>query len=328
MIVNPTEDNIKAAVSALHIGSLVGLPTETVYGLAADCFNIEAVGNIFKLKNRPATDPLIVHISNFKQLETVAVINSEQQKLLDLLKVFWPGPLTVILPKNKNIPDIVSAGLDTVAVRMPAHPVALKLIELSGPLAAPSANISTKVSPTKAEHVLEEFGDNLKIILDGGACQIGLESTIVDISDTENPKLLRPGGITLEDLKKILPNIEEITQYKTSSEIQNAPGQLIEHYCPNTALVFLSQAKIKDYKKIGLITLSPDCKVSFPVFIHKHLSIKGSLEEAAQNLFAAIRELDKLSLDVILIEEVVSDGIGRAIMDRLQRATARFRKIS
>lgn len=325
MIVKPDDSQILKAAKLLKDGGLVGMPTETVYGLAADCFNDKAVKSIFELKNRPATDPLIIHISNTQHLNAVAVISIEHQNLLDKLAHFWPGPLTVILPKSKKVPNIVSAGLETVAVRMPRHPVALRLIELSGPLAAPSANISTRVSPTCAQHVFDEFAENLPIILDGGNCEIGLESTILDISNYKSPRILRPGGITFEELIKIIPNLAEVNLFKKSSELQSSPGQMIEHYCPNTPLKYLSSYNNSNRQNIGLISLSADLKFDFEVNVHKKLSLNSSLEDAAHNLFASIRELDKMGLDVILIEEVPRDGIGRAIMDRLDRATARFR---
>lgn len=314
-----------SAAELLKNGDLVGMPTETVYGLAACCFNEAAVAKIFTMKGRPARDPLIVHISSLTQLGSVAEVSAQHKIILDRLKNFWPGPLTLILPKKNTVPDIVTAGLKTVAVRMPNHPIALKLIEFSGPLAAPSANISTKVSPTTAEHVQDEFGEKLKIILDGGSSDIGLESTILDISNVNKPRILRPGGVTLEEISKIIPEVAEESYFKNSSDIQESPGQMIEHYCPNTPIVYLNSYQRSEAKNIGLITLSDYPDLNLKVKVHKKLSQNASLSEAAHNLFACMRELDKMSLDVILIEALPRQGIGRAIMDRLDRATARFK---
>jgi L-threonylcarbamoyladenylate synthase len=310
---------IHQAAEIIRQGGIVAFPTETVYGLGADAYNPLAVARVFEVKRRPTFDPLIVHIASPAHLKKlVKDIPSNARKLTEKL---WPGPLTVVLFKEEHIPDIVTAGLPTVAVRMPNHSMALSLIEESKcPLAAPSANPFGYLSPTTAEHVRGQLGDQVDLILDGGPCPVGVESTIVSFSENK-PRLLRPGGVSLEEIESIIGKVE-------ISPIQDrpvAPGMLPRHYAPRTPIVLDWVGKHLDSykgKKIGFLAFrEPE---NFLQFQHiEVLSKKGDFREAAANLFSAIRRLDALDLDLILAEAVPEAGLGRAIMDRLRRATSR-----
>ncbi len=312
-IVKPTSENIKTAAELLKKGEVIAFPTETVYGLGAIAFNERAVAKIFELKKRPSFDPLIVHIAEISMLEEVCYFNEKAKRLADK---FWPGPLTLVLPKKEKVPGIVTSGLPTVAVRMPAHKVALELIKQCGlPIAAPSANPFGRLSPTKAEHVLSYFGERL-FILDGGECKIGLESTIIDLTQ-EVPVILRPGGVPPEEIEKILGKIE--IKIKSSSS-PKAPGQLKKHYSPSTPLKIFREKETFSGKRIGFIAFSNLPAKKYEVV--KILSPSGDLKEAAANLFRFLHELDKMELDLILVEPVPEKGLGLAIMDRLKRAEA------
>jgi L-threonylcarbamoyladenylate synthase len=311
---------IRKAAEIIKRGGIVAFPTETVYGLGADLFNPLAVARIFEVKRRPSFDPLIVHVAHPADVEKlVREIPSDAKKLIEK---FWPGPLTVVLLKTENVPDIVTAGLPTVAVRMPNHPMALSLIEQANcPIAAPSANPFGRLSPTTAEHVREQLGDQIDFILDGGACEVGVESTIVSFYE-KKPVLLRPGGVPLEEIESI---IGEVEPGSLGGERPPAPGMLPRHYAPRTPIILgWSKKDFDSYrnKKIGLLAFQePD---NSPQFQHiEVLSKNGDIREAAANLFSAIRRLDALHLDLILAEAVPEVGLGRAIMDRLHRASAR-----
>ena len=314
-----TEDQtIRRAAAVIRGGGLVAFPTETVYGLGADAFNPLAVARIFEIKNRPYFDPLILHIADFNDLSKLILdlpVPAER-----LIKRFWPGPLTVVLSKKDEVPDIVTAGLPTVAVRMPDHFMALSLIQAAGsPIAAPSANPFGYVSPTTAEHVRDQLGDQVDLILDGGPCEIGLESTILSFLE-ERPRLLRPGGLPLEEIESIIGTVEirPIGENSPSS-----PGRLPKHYAPRTPIVVEGWEKHLDNdqnKKVGLLAFR-EVRVSLPFQHVELLSPGGDLREAAANLFAAIRRLDAMNLDLILAEPVPEVGLGRAIMDRLRRAS-------
>jgi L-threonylcarbamoyladenylate synthase len=309
---------IRQAAEIIRQGGIVAFPTETVYGLGADAYNPLAVARVFEVKRRPFFDPLIVHIASPEHVKKlVKDIPSSARKLTEKL---WPGPLTVVLFKEEHIPDIVTAGLPTVALRMPSHPMALSLIKESKcPLAAPSANPFGYLSPTMAEHVREQLGDQVDLILDGGPCTVGVESTIVSFSENK-PRLLRPGGVSLEEIESIIGKVE-------ISPIRDrlvAPGMLPRHYAPRTPIVLDWDEKHLDSykgKKIGFLAFrEPE---NFLQFQHiEVLSKKGDFREAAANLFSAIRRLDALDLDLILAEAVPEAGLGRAIMDRLRRATS------
>jgi L-threonylcarbamoyladenylate synthase len=310
---------IGQAAEIIKRGGIVAFPTETVYGLGADAFNPIAIARIFEVKKRPYFDPLIIHIARPADLEKIVLnIPSKAKKLIDR---FWPGPLTLVLPKRQEVPDIVTAGLPTVAVRIPSHPIALELIELADcPIAAPSANPFGYVSPTTADHVRDQLGDQVDFILDGGSCEVGVESTIVSFVEGE-PRLLRPGGIPLEEVESV---IGMVAVGSINKEKPSAPGMLPKHYAPHTPILLdWSEKDAAKYgnRKIGLLAfhkISPSSKFSQV----EVLSEKGDLREAAANLFSAIRRLDDSGLDLILAESVPEVGLGRAIMDRLRRASS------
>lgn len=312
------EQDIHTAAAAIRAGALVAFPTETVYGLGANALDAEAVAKIFELKGRPRFDPLIVHVASAEELlPFVQQVPSGAKALMDR---FWPGPLSVVLPKNSIVPDIVTAGLPSVAVRCPAHEVARKLIEAAGvPIAAPSANLFCAVSPTTAQHVADQFGDQLPQILDGGPCCVGVESTVVSFLD-EQPTLLRPGGITIEEIEEV---IGTIGRGKKAGVPAVAPGQLPRHYSPSTPLVLSTDATPPpSYSRVGLLSLGQPATTSQFAAIEV-LSARECLREAATNLFAAMRRLDEQHLDLIVARPVPETGLGLAIMDRLRRAATK-----
>jgi L-threonylcarbamoyladenylate synthase len=330
---------VQHAAEIIKRGGIVAFPTETVYGLGADAFAPLAVARIFEVKKRPHFDPLIVHVPNPDDLaRLVTDIPGPARKLMAR---FWPGPLTVVLPKRDEVPDIVTAGLPTVAVRMPDHPIALRFIELSGsPIAAPSANLFGYVSPTTAEHVREQLDDQVDLILDGGPCPVGVESTILSFSD-ERPRLLRPGGVPLEEIESVIGKVAITPVEKPtppapgpsapgpSAPGPSAPGMLPRHYAPRTPIVLAAEETIDSYRnrKAGLLAFREPAKGA--AFDHTEvLSREGDFREAAANLFAAIRRLDALGLDVIVAEAVPETGLGRAIMDRLRRASCEDDKLN
>lgn len=309
---------IHRAAEIIKKGGIVAFPTETVYGLGADAFNPLAVARIFEVKRRPFFDPLIVHIASQNDLDKLVTEIPFHGKRL--MEQFWPGPLTVVLPKKEDVPEIVTSGLPTVAVRMPKHPMTLSLIGLVGsPIVGPSANLFGYLSPTTAEHVRDQLGEQIDFILDGGPCQVGVESTIVSFSE-ERPKLLRPGGVPLEEIESIIGKVEISS---LNEERPSAPGMLPRHYAPRTPIILdWSDKDLNAYrnKKVGLLAFQEPKQ--FLNFRHVEiLSKKGDFREAAANLFSAIRRLDALNLDLIIAEPVTEIGLGRAIMDRLRRAS-------
>jgi len=309
---------IRHAAGIIKKGGIGAFPTETVYGLGANAFNPLAVARVFEVKGRPSFDPLIIHVAHPQDLERlVKEIPSPAKKLM---KRFWPGPLTVVLLKKEEVPDIVTAGLPSVAVRMPKHPMTLRLIDEGGcPLVGPSANPFGYLSPTTAEHVRKQLGDQIDFILDGGPCEVGVESTIVSFHEGA-PRLLRPGGVPLEEVESIIGKVD-ITPVEKEKPL--APGMLPKHYAPRTPIIIDHHDKtLPTYrdKKIGLLAFQ-DPTTSFPFQHIEVLSKKGDMKEAAANLFAAIRRLDALNLDMIIAEAIPEVGLGRAIMDRLRRAS-------
>jgi len=317
---NDPYESVHRAAEIIRRGGVVAFPTETVYGLGANAFNPRAVARIFEIKNRPHFDPLIVHISEFEEMSKLAVpVPADARRLIERC---WPGPLTIVLFKKKEVPDIVTAGLPTVAIRMPKHSLALSLIrESCCPVAAPSANPFGYVSPTTAEHVREQLGERVDLILDGGPSAIGLESTIISFSG-EKPILLRPGGLSLEEIESIIGKVE-LNLSEEAAPV--SPGRLPRHYAPRTPIVTEGWEKnLEAYRngKIGFLAFREN-KLSFPFHHVEVLSPGGDLREAAANLFAAIRRLDALNLEMILAETVPEVGLGRAIMDRLRRASKR-----
>ena len=320
---------IKAA-DLLKQGEVVAFPTETVYGLGADAGNSQAVKKIFKAKGRPQDNPLIVHIGDKRKLESIVKgeIPERAQKLID---AYWPGPLTLVLPKNKNIPDRTTAGLDTVAVRMPSHPVALALVNLSGiPLAAPSANSSGYPSPTRAEHVYHDLKSKIPYIIDGGVCTVGVESTVVDIMN-HPPQILRPGGITRKEINNVLGIKIKDNTSNNSTETPKAPGMKYRHYSPVTPLKLIKQVSLNNINEMKINFQNKNVAVvstketgvklkptnNYDIFT---MGSKANLEEIAHNLFAILRKLDKKDYDLILVEIIPSHGLGEAIMNRLHKA--------
>jgi L-threonylcarbamoyladenylate synthase len=304
------------------MGELVAIPTETVYGLAADAFNPDAVTKIYHAKNRPQFNPLIIHTDSLEKLESWGL--NIPQKMRQLAARFSPGPLTYVIPTSDRIPDIVTAGTGAVAVRIPNHPLTLELLsKINFPLAAPSANPSGFISPTNAWHVNEQLGDKVGYILNGGPCDVGIESTIISFI-TETPCILRFGGLPQEKIESIVGPVE--THIELNEESENkpiAPGMLTRHYAPTHQLIFGDVRKYLSYfdtQRVGIITFSSVYE-EVPASRQFVLSHTRSLDEAAQKLFAAMREIDKLDVDVILAEKFPDEGLGRAINDRLKRAS-------
>ncbi|HRK62515.1 MAG TPA: L-threonylcarbamoyladenylate synthase [Candidatus Omnitrophota bacterium] len=317
MAIYPAEkQNVAAAADQIKSGGVVAFPTETVYGLGADALNASAVAQIFEIKNRPHFDPLIVHIADFKELDKIAEVND---LALMLAKKFWPGPLTLVLKKKNNIPDLVTSGLSTVAVRMPNHPVALELIRLAEtPIAAPSANPFGYLSPTTAKHVQDQLGDKVAMILDGGPCATGVESTILDLVFSK-PAILRAGGIPIEEIEKVVGPLE----FRKAGASPSAPGQLEQHYAPRKRLKVLEREQILNHPNLdagGVLFFSnPPILKAKKV---KTLSVRGDLKEAAANLFSFLHDFDDSDCAFILAESVPETGLGSAIMDRLRKASA------
>ncbi len=323
MIVPASSENIARAAQVIKAGGIVAFPTETVYGLGANALDPVAVAKIFKAKHRPLIDPLIVHVADIDMARRVARMDAEV--VGRLAREFWPGPLTLIVPKTEAVPDIVTAGFGTVAVRMPSHPVALDLVKgATVPIAAPSANAFGKLSPTNAQHVQEQLGDAVAIILDGGSSRVGVESTIVDTT-RPIPTVVRAGGLAAEDIERC---IGDIAFDLSIQEQPDSPGKLKHHYAPRTAkLVLLAGAwpqkgfMFDPTKRYGLLAFSePRDTHGFEMVCI--LSETGSLEQAAANLFGQLHVLDGAGLDVIVAESVPETGLGRAVMDRLRRAAA------
>lgn len=308
-------NDILQAKKLLLEGELVAIPTETVYGLAANALNPEAVTQIFVVKERPSFDPLIVHVASIDQAQQF--ITAVPEKAIQLARHFWPGPLTLVLPKQSIIPDIVTSGLSTVGIRCPDHDLTRQLLsELPFPLAAPSANPFGYVSPTTAEHVNNQLGHKIKYILDGGPCRIGLESTIVGF-ENDQAVIYRRGGVSEEEISKVIGEVS----YRLASSNPVAPGQLDSHYAPNKKFYLGDINELKKEftgKKVGVLRFmgNSDSSDNYKLI----LSQSGNLEEAARNLFAALRQFDQMEIEVILAEPVPDSGIGKAINDRLRRA--------
>lgn len=312
--------DIKIVQDLLIRSELAGIPTETVYGLAANAFDPVAIVKIFKVKERPSFDPLIIHTSSLDR--AIGFVDKIPEKAYKLANVFWPGPLTLILKKNALISDLVTSGLDTVAVRVPNHPLTLQLLEnIDFPLAAPSANPFGYVSPTRADHVNEQLGDKIEYVLDGGDCSVGIESTILGFAG-EDVVVYRLGGCKVEEIEDL---IGKVTVNVNFSSDPVAPGMLESHYAPMTPIVIGNiDELVKKHKRlnIGLISFKDEINGIDPnhQFI---LSKKGDIDEAATRLFTGLRELDALNLQLIVSEYVPDVGLGRAINDRLKRAEAK-----
>lgn len=311
--------DIQKAVTILENEEVVAIPTETVYGLAGNIFSEKAVRKIFEVKQRPLFNPLIVHLHSPEQLDEIVSEVPPKAKLL--AETFWPGSLTLILKKKSIIPDLITAGKDTVAVRIPNHPVTLKLLRaLPFPLAAPSANPFNRISPTKASHVDNYFKDSIQMVLEGGECQKGLESTIIGFENDE-PVLYRLGAISIEELENVVGKII-IKNKKEKAPI--APGMLEKHYAPRTKTYLVEDVNqfISEHKdkSIGVISLSKDFSAS-NIEALEILSATGDLNEAASNLYSTLHKLDSLGLDIIVAEKMPDYGLGKSMNDRLERAT-------
>jgi L-threonylcarbamoyladenylate synthase len=308
--------DINKAKALLEQGAVVAIPTETVYGLAANALNDLAVAEIFRVKNRPAFDPLIVHVPDINSARKY--VTHIPDGAVALAEKFWPGPLTLILRKKDIVPDIVTSGLDTVGVRCPDHPLTRALLEgINFPLAAPSANPFGYVSPTTAAHVDAQLGHQIPYILDGGPCTVGIESTIVGF-EGDRGVVYRMGGLSIEAVEEIIGPVET-RAYSTSNPV--APGQLKSHYAPRARVILGTMPELMQKfpaHTSGLLTFQTDFNSPYQ-FI---LSPSGSMTEAARNLFLALREFDSMGVDVILAELLPDVGLGRAINDRLRRAAA------
>lgn len=310
--------DVEKAASLLMQGELVAVPTETVYGLAGNAIDVNVVAKIFAVKNRPEFDPLIVHVPSLRNADTF--VKEIPKKAERLAQLFWPGPLTLLLQKkNDLIPPLVTAGLSTIGVRSPDHPLTRKLLTaLPFPLAAPSANPFGYVSPTSPQHVNDQLGDKISYILDGGVCEVGIESTIVGFTATEQAVIHRLGGLSLERITAVLGEVDVLTH---STSNPSAPGQLKSHYAPGKKLVI---GKIEELLQVhpahssGILTFSQDYHSQY----QRILSPGGNMEEAAKNLFLFLREFDTMPIDIILTELLPEEGLGRAINDRLTRAAS------
>lgn len=320
-ILEPTEENIIKASEIIKNGGLVAFPTETVYGLGANGFDPIAAAKIFEAKGRPKFNPLILHICDIAKIEEISTIKI--QSIEKLLNSFFPGPLTIVVPKTKKVPEIITAGNSTVAIRMPNNKIALDLIKYSGvPIAAPSANRFGKLSPTTAQHVAKQLKDRLDVVLDGGKSSVGVESTIIEISG-DNFYLLRPGGLSSEVIEE---EIGRKLLKKETGKNPNAPGQLLFHYAPQKPIKFLTEEELEKNKnkKIGALLFSKKFDY-FDFKLKKNLTKNEDYREAASNLFYMLHELETEDIDLILAEPVKEEGLGMAIMDRLKKAVNTFK---
>lgn len=332
---HPDPSVIARAAERLRADGLVAFPTETVYGLGANAFSALAVGRIFEVKRRPAYDPVIVHLSAISQLEQVA--REIPRLAYELAGEYWPGPLTLVLKKGALVASNVSTGLDTVAVRMPNHRIPLALVEVSGlPVAAPSANLFTRPSPTSARHVLEDLDGHVDVVLDGGECPIGLESTILDLT-ASSPTVLRPGGLSIDLLRERIPNLKVMRRYIGAEQGASvaAPGMLARHYSPKACLLLFSAQtdtallRLRDLAaaltergyKIGMLTTAEDAAHFSGLNLEMaELGSASDLPQMGRRLFAQIRRLDSLHVDAILVRAPQQEGLGLTIWDRLFRA--------
>lgn len=328
------DENMTEIIETIKSGGLVVFPTETVYGIGADALNTESVSEIFVVKERPRDNPLIVHISNESQLNKI--VDKVPLSARRVMDEFWPGPITLIFNKKVIVPDITSGNLETVAIRMPSNEIARKIIEASDtPLAAPSANISGKPSPTNVDHVILDLFGKVDIIIDGGSAEYGIESTVLDFTG-EKPTILRPGSITKEDLKRVLNEVDyDSSNEKSSGFLPKSPGQKYRHYSPNAELkVFVGEDRekilskmLKEEKKciskgVKLVILTVD--ENKDKFKSENIISLGSIEnysDIAKNLFEALRRCDMIKPDLILSEGFESTGLGKAIMNRLEKAS-------
>ena len=327
---SPEPSKIKEASEVIKKGGTVAFPTETVYGLGADALNPEAILKVFKAKGRPSDNPLIVHIATFSGLELIA--KRPAKFALVLIKEFWPGPLTIILKKKKIVPDIVTGGLDTVAVRMPDNRIALSLIKKAGvPLVAPSANLSGKPSPTRAKDVAADLSGKIDVIIDGGKTRIGIESTVIDMT-TSPPTLLRPGGLPVEEIEKVVGHVQRQSMSDETMPVRS-PGLKYRHYAPKARMVIIegdSDAVQSDIMKLAEKGLKDGKKVGILAF-HKEFRVEGCITKyagsrpgtVAGRLFNILRAFDKDGVDLIISEPYGGNGLKLGIADRLRRAAGK-----
>jgi len=320
------DEAVRKGAQIIRKGGLVAFPTETVYGLGANALDEDPVVRIFEVKGRPPDNPLIVHVSSIEQLDLLW--EEIPEIAYKLIEKFWPGPLTIILPKTEIVPYKVTGGLNTVAVRMPKNPIALKLIECSEvPIAAPSANKSGRPSPTKAEDVIKDLGNAVDLIIDGGPTEVGVESTVIDLTKYP-PMILRPGGISFEEIQKIIPNVTlhpaVLDKFAGRPE---SPGMKYRHYAPEIPLILISEEHltevvnemIKKYKKVGVITLStPKNLPNANNLVVK--CFKNDIKAMARSLFSTLREFEEMGLEAIIAVAPPKEGIGLAIYNRLKKA--------
>lgn len=332
---SPEPEVIADAAEIIKGGGLVAFPTETVYGLGANALSADAIQNIYAAKQRPASDPIIAHVCSVYDLERLATDIPEVA--WKLAQMFWAGPLTLVLKRAEHVPANIAAGMDTIAVRMPSHPVAWALIKAAGvPIAAPSANTFTRPSSTSAEHVLEDLDGHVDLILDGGETNIGIESTVIDMTQ-EMPVVLRPGGVAMRDLRRVLPEVKLMSKHipLNNNTAASSPGMLTKHYSPRASLILYegernavlnemrqtAEELIEQHKRVGILTTNEEA--SFFVETGARIISMGSrndLEQIAHVLFGAMRALDNQQVDKILVRTYSKDGIGEAIRDRLMRA--------
>ena len=332
----PDLKQVQTAAKIIRKGGLVAFPTETVYGLGADALNSKAVLALFKAKKRPLDNPPIVHVENINDVHTLTEqIPPEADKLM---KKFWPGPLTLVFKRSKAVPDVTVAGLDTVAIRMPNHPVALALIKESRcPIAAPSANLAGKPSPTSAEHVFTDLNGRIDAILDAGPTRIGVESTVLDLS-SEPAMILRPGGTSLEALKSVLGDVKlhpfVVAEKELAVEKARSPGMKHRHYAPKAPVIVVEgviqavmatvKSLICDYwmqgKRVGVLATA-ETAWAYEADVVKSLGSRRNVDGMAANLFRVLREFDEENVDVIIAESVPTEGLGLAVMNRLRKAS-------
>lgn len=318
----PIGQDVELAAELIRSGGVVAFATETVYGLGAHALDPSAVARVFEVKGRPRFDPLIVHVGSVHEAQQLTTTFSSIA--IRLADSFWPGPLTLVLPKTDEVPDLVTAGLSSVALRVPAHPLAQRLIAQAGvPIAAPSANPFGEVSPTTAEHVRQQLGDRIDYLLDGGPCSVGLESTVIHATDAP-PTLLRPGGVTQEEIERIIGPVLFPDSWESDHEQpQTSPGMLSRHYAPHTPLQIVDDlSEIAASPTTGVMTLKYLPGVE-PFAATEVLSQTGDLTEAAASFYAALRRLDALGLEQIVATQFPESGLGRALNDRLRRAARR-----
>ncbi len=335
--IHPDPSVLERATVLLRAGQLVVFPTETVYGLGGDAMQVHALESIFAAKGRPFSDPLIVHIADERSLEMLVTHVPAQAR--QLTQIFWPGPLTMILPASPRVPKLITAGLTTVAVRMPRHPVALALIRAVGsPIAAPSANRFMHVSPTTAQHALADLDGRVPLILDSGPCEVGIESTVLDLC-SPTPTILRPGGVSLEALRRVLPEVQYLqrsqSHMEAEQEAQSSPGQLLVHYAPSvptllfdgsvkamlTAMLTEVQRRQELGERVGVLIADEDLTTFEGSGAHIYmLGSATAPEQIATRLFAGLRVLEETGVHVILCRNFAEQGLGLAVRDRLLKA--------